>query len=620
MSANPSTTPPPARENLLTVHRQWSRWTLRRLRFNRPDLTLTLHQRDWKFTIQVDGCDPSGFQELSDFFGGRVRPATCDIDLSLEAPENAVVVAVDDDYEAELWINGEVIPTTQVNTLLGLAELNMPEGSIDFDNDRDTWVFRTFNSLSGEDAECVQRAARRIGILTEVEIVHLPPSEQPVKPPPPPPKRDGNLDLISSRYLRRSPGPYQRLVERDEDDWRSFLGRRAKGEIVPPEHPAVLNFACLYDAELCGDSRLSELLTIYDRVDIMPELHGLEWLSKHQLSLTDLQELVRLKRVRLILPYSAVNYPSDLLDAVAEVDDSSLILSRALAARSIIRGQAKEPLLYAPLTSAQRAAVLAAMSKTIADERFRGLVGSYAQFFMGQHYVFMTRGALAMLGFGVGSYLGEVFLQLANKDARVELATCGAGIEWALGLDASYIPRDFGGYDETHNSEIVASYLGRTRLKHDDPTANRMHIITDGLLGVSGVPPLEVAKNFHSLPASRFRNVARDLMGAAASASDVRVAVDRINADVKTFERRAERLRHWKVGALVAEVGLAMAHHEVGAVASVLGRYLYELLEHRIPPSIKNELGDAGKMLAGLVTGSSIDAVIVSRSKKYLNK
>jgi hypothetical protein len=180
--------------------------------------------------------------------------------------------------------------------------------------------------------------------------------------------------------------------------------------------------------------------------------------------------------------------------------------------KTIVRGQTKEPLLYAPLSSSQRAALLSAMSQFVFDERYRNLLNCYGELFSMQHHQFMMRGALGSYGFGVGAYLGEVFFKLNNQDARLELMTCGAGVEWALGLGASYIPRNYGDYDETINSNIIASYLGRTKLRQSDPVANRIHIVSDGLLAVSDVPPLEVAKNFHSLPAMRFRNLARKLM------------------------------------------------------------------------------------------------------------
>jgi hypothetical protein len=202
--------------------------------------------------------------------------------------------------------------------------------------------------------------------------------------------------------------------------------------------------------------------------------------------------------------------------------------------------------------------------------------------------------------------------------------TCGAGIEWAIGLGASYIPRDFGGYDETWNSQIIASYLGRTRLRPSDPVANRMHIISDGLLAVSGVAPLEVARNFKSLPTSRFRNIAQRLLEATASATELQEAVDHINADVKRFERRAERLARWKLEVVAVEIVAGIVDHAFGLFASVAAVWLYDKLKHhdilkaKIPDKVRNGFADAKTMLVGLATGSSLDAVVVSRSRKAI--
>ncbi len=410
------------------------------------------------------------------------------------------------------------------------------------------------------------------------------------------------------------------LVHQDEDEWREFLSRRANQEIVEPDSVNHAKSACLYDVEHCGDSRLSELLTIYERVDIMPERHSLAWSSKHQVPLADLQELVRLKRVRIILPYSAVEYPSTLIEAVAEVDRSAIVLSRALAARTIEHGQKKEPFLYAPLTSGQRAALLSGMSQTVTDDRYRGLLSAYGELFSSQHDMFMMRGALASYGVGVGTYLGNVFLQLSDKDARIEFMICGAGIEWALGLGASYVPRNYGGFDETTNSQIIASYLGRTKVLPSDPIANRMHIVSDGLLAVSGVPALEVAQNFHSLPASRFRNLVRRMMVATPSASELQEAVDQVNSDVKAFERRSDRLASWKLQVPIAGAAGSVLDNYAVSAASIGAVWLYNMLKHKIPANVHNEVADAIAMLTGLATGSSLDAVVVSRSRRAIEK
>jgi hypothetical protein len=606
-------------ENSLKVlHRRWAIAATRRFQLMHPELTLKLHGADWAYTVHVTNCPNSEFPGLAEYFYHQIRPATCDMRLSLTIPTVGEPIETLVDYEAELWLHGEALPIPAFNTLLSLAEPGLPDGGIDFDNGRNTWVFRSFNPLNDDEKACVQRATTQVGILDAIDFVEVAP--QTVPPPNrPPPKQQGDLTLITSRHLKRIAGVRYDLVQQDEDEWRAFLTRRANQEIVAPEVTATSNFACLYDVERCGDSRLSELLTLYDRVDIVPPIHDFdEWSAKHQVSLPDLQELVRLKRTRIILPYSAVEYPSALIEAVAEVDRSSMVLSRTLAAKTIVQGQMKDPLLYAPLTQGQRGGILSAMAQAVTDEKYRAILSSYGQLFSRQHDMFMLRGALGSLGFGVGAHLGEIFMKLRNKDARMELMACGAGIEWALGLGASYIPRDFGGYEESPNSRIIASFLGRVKLLPADPVADRMHIVTDGLLAVSGVPPLEVARNFDSLPASRFRSVAHGLMKATTSASELQEAVEKINADVRAFERHADRLASWKVGAIVPHVVAAAIDHQFGLFASIGAVWLYEHLEHRVPKVLRAELTDAKAMLVGLATGSSLDTVIVSRSRRAI--
>ena len=610
----------PAIGVLQAVHRQWALWTIRRFRFIHPELTMTLYGTAWQFTLYVENCDNERFPALSKVFNHSVRPASCHISLSQQIPSEGVLIDEVDNYEAELWLNGTPLPGYAVNNLISLAGPALPEGEIDFDNDQDTWVFRSFTPLTDNEKSYVQQAAVKVGLVGPVDFVVVsPPSATPPSSDSNP-GRQGNLDLTASRCLKHVPDRLRDLVHQGEDEWREFLSRRANQEIVGSDSADLVQSACLYDVEHCGDSRLSELLTIYERVDITPDRHSLDWCSKHQVPLSDLQELVRLKRIRMILPYSAAEYPSTLIEAVAEVDRSAVVLSRALAVKTIERGQKKEPLLYAPLTSGQRADILSAMSQTVADDAFRELFSSYGELFSVQHDMFMMRGALASLGFGVGAYLGSVFLKLIDNDARIELMTCGAGIEWALGLGSSYIPRDYGDYDETKNSQIIASYLGRTKFLPSDPVTNRMHVISDGLLAVSDVPALEVAKNFHSLRASRFRNLARDLMSATPSDSELQQAVEQINVDVKAFERRSKRLASWKLQVPIeGTIDIALDSFTVPA-ASIRAAWIYKMIKHKIPAKVQNELADTIAMLIGLATGSSLDAVVVSRSRKSIAK
>jgi hypothetical protein len=487
------------------LHRQWAIWSTKKLRFLYPELTAVLYKTDGRFIVHVSCTTEVGFPKLQDIFDKEIRPAASPIHLSETAPEAGARVEEETSYGAELWLNGVPLPAPLVNKLLAVAAPDVPDGSLDYAREKDTWVFRSLKKLSKTEEASVESATDKLGFLGPIRFLTV----SLVNPIPNAPqqnrKAEESLDLVTAREIRRSPGPLRKLVEPDEEEWRKFLADRANQKTA--SNPPLNNqeFACLYDVADCSDVRLSELLTLHDRIDIMPSRDDLAWLEKHRLPPGDLQELVQLRRVRLVLPHSAEKYPERLLSAVSEVDSSSLVLSRTLASKTILHGQYKEPLLYAPLTAKQRSSVLAALSRATTDQTFRALLGSYGRLFQSQHDVFMMRGALASLGFGVGAYLGEVFYQLSRQDARVELMTCGAAIEWALGLGASFIPRNLGLYDETSNSMLVASYLGRSGILHPDPATDRMHVVVDGLLALSDVPPIEVARDFRSLPAIRFR-------------------------------------------------------------------------------------------------------------------
>ena len=51
---------------------------------------------------------------------------------------------------------------------------------------------------------------------------------------------------------------------------------------------------------------------------------------------------------------------------------------------------------------------------------------------------------------------------------------------------------------------------------------------------------------------------------------------------------------------------------------SVVATWLYSVLKHKIPKKVQNEVEDAIAMLTGLATGSSLDAVVVSRSRNAI--
>ena len=223
------------------MHRRWAVFATRRLRFIHAELTLTLYGPDMAYTIHVANCDAAAFPALAKYFDHDVRPMTCNIRLSQVTPQNGDLIEEVYDYEAELWLNGVPLSMPDLNGLLSLAEPDMPEGGIDFNNSRDTWEFRSFSSLTDDEKTSVQRA--KIGIVGVVEFVKISPQSEPTKDVTSIPKRQGDLNLITSRRLSRTAGLVRDLVHQDEDEWRGFLSRRAKQEIVEPDQTTTFLFS-----------------------------------------------------------------------------------------------------------------------------------------------------------------------------------------------------------------------------------------------------------------------------------------------------------------------------------------------------------------------------------------
>lgn len=550
----------------------------------------------------------------------EIRPVTCRLRLVNAIHAGATPIDVTQDYENELWLHDSPLSVPALNQLLGLADPDVPMGGLDATPDGG-WIFKSFEALDEVQRNQLHSAMKTLGFTADVQFETVP------RPDQNPPRPSGgvaafDLSLMSSRSERLGPG-VRLLLAQDEDEWRVFLKQRGMRE---PMQPTIDESGdCLFDAADKSDVRLSELLTLYERVNLIPDHSDPSWMQRHGIGMVDLQELIGLGRCKIILPFSAARYAPALLEAVAEVDREALVLSRSLARRTIIAGQAKDPLLYGPFTASQRAGMLSLLHLTTngAGGAEGVLSQSYASILRNQHYAFMMNGATACLGGGIGAYLGELIFRLKGKDARLELSTAGAAVEWALGLGAALIPRSFsGGYDETGNCHTVASFISRSKGKPVDPVAPRMHTLVDGLLALADVPAMEVARNFKGAPAQRFRTLAARLMRQAPSMESMEEVVQQINAETQKFERRRDRLKKWQldtvaVGVLAKPVADAF-DARFGYYASVGASVLYNLLSARAPERVKEEVGTVTAVMQGLMLGASLDAVIVSRSRARL--
>lgn len=590
-----------------------------RFKLRHPMYRFSLYESpdDHRFWVHVQGAEKQ-FATLAEQFESEFRPMVVPIALISEAGSHLVPVEETQDFLSEAWLCGHPFGVWEANHLLQLTAVNMPEGSFDLAEHRNAWLFKTAEELTHEEQIRVAGGLEKLGFMGPVEF-----ASAPVQTPAPRADHVFKHQQIAPLVMSSSApsAPIRRLMERDEDQWRQSLHSRPAASVETSPEPNVS--ACLFDAGIEGPVGLSELLTLYDRIDVIPERNDPRWLSRLKIEREDFVQLVAMKRCRLVVPFSADECQPDLLEAVAELDPDGVVLSRQLTARARASAMSKDPLLYGRFSQAERTAVLQALGGVTSAPFYTAMLGSYANIFERQHWQMAMHGAMACSFLGIGWHFAEIHHRQHGSNAHLEMGTAGAGMEWAMALGATWIPRHYReGYDETRNCHMLASFMGRTPAVAQDPVTPRMHLLTDGLLALSGVPPMEVARNFDAAAVRDFRMLSRRVLREAVTLEEMAVAVQRINSETERFESRLERLASWKIHSLfagaVAKPFMDVADAQIAPYASLTVAWLAEVVRSKLLPETRARSLQTLKSMLGLALAPSSDAVVVSRSRAWL--
>ncbi|WP_458763204.1 hypothetical protein [Cupriavidus basilensis] len=615
----------PTMDALLETHRGWAKWTFLRLQLRYIAVNADLYERGYEFLILVQNI-PLPFEELSREFDHSIRPVTANIKLTQSVPPGFSRIEIRTNVPEERWLVNEPVPVGWMNRLLDLAIPQMPCGGIDFLHDQRRYVFR-HSGITDEEKSKVELACAKLGIPLPIEFRQEDPapvhqaSATSYSPP------GEALEIHTLRSLSTKDTLLRALVEHDEDEWRQFASGSGRDQAPEKSSPSP-KFQCLFDVRDGSDAQLSELLTLYDVVNVIPS-DNMDWLQRHQLTIDDAEELVNMGRLRLILPNRIEQYPSGLLSAVASVDRSALTLSRTLAVGVAKNGARKDPLLYGPFSTQERLSILSALHEHAPDDNARNLFASYGAMLEQQHRAFVMRGANACYGVGIGTHLGELLHKTKGVDARLEFSTMGASIEWAMALGASYVPRQFGAFDETHNASIFASFVNRTKVVPKQPFGERVHTVVDGLLGLSALRPIDVARNVHTQSLSRFRKIANSLISGTNSTESLSQIVANVNDDIKSFERRRSRVAPYCINAAL----LGMASKPVNDLldakfngwGSTFASYIAAIVAFQLAKSpagatLKKASEGIFDTVIGLALAPSHDAIVTWRVREELRK
>ncbi|UKE46240.1 MULTISPECIES: hypothetical protein [Xanthomonas translucens group] len=605
------------------LHERSAVWAYQRFQFAYPELVSILHGADGRYEIHVTG-HVEDWEELCRRFDSEIRPASANVKLVSDLPSTGRVdipaTAADD-----AWLINEPMTHPWINDLLSLAAPNLPAGNLVFKFELDGFFFE-HQGLSNEELACVDAAYRKLKLPGSLRFAQLPASLPEEKAAPASVMSEDFLDLPVVRRFRGSSQAIRRLVEEDEDSWRKFADSRGEMRRYKSESSRE-KFSVLFGADDLSEVKLSELLCIYDVINIVPT-YDLEWLGRHEINLGSFEELVGMGRVKLVLPVPVARYPSSLVEAAVGADSSSVILSRRLASLTVSHGQHKDPLLYGPFSNQERIDFLRVIQSVGSSTPLAPLVSAYGRVLRQQHTALFRRGAVATMEFGFGALIGDLVHATRGIDARLELSQAGAMVEWAACLGATYLPREFGDYDESRNATIIANYFNRTVGSTSGNVADRMHRVVDGLLAPRGLSPLDVARGTTAESFWKFRRLASGLLTSNVDQQELSQLVSKLNDDVSSFERRREFQARYHITTTLAELAAFPLNGKIdllfpGAsiLAASLARICKTMLKERgVFPSDDGPWGDVVDAMHGLATWTSLDAVVVSRARDSLAK
>lgn len=206
-------------------------------------------------------------------------------------------------------------------------------------------------STSQGNVQRIKEACSSFGIPIHLKLVpdNLPPAEAFRSE-----NSQGDLCLITSRRTRGYLGNVlQQKWEADEDYWldnreQLFDGTLSRVDEVLPKGFSGPASRCIVNGSVFPIQNLRSYLTIYQEVMLVFPIESsvATFLSSASVDDKDLKEAVSRGRLKILLPQSIDRYSIGLLQAIAEVNPEALLMSRRLAAATMLDSRRRCPILY----------------------------------------------------------------------------------------------------------------------------------------------------------------------------------------------------------------------------------------------------------------------------------
>ncbi|GAB1265136.1 hypothetical protein [Aurantivibrio infirmus] len=556
---------------------------------------------------------------LKDWFHYSCRPITCPIEIISKIPDGYELI--NERSESELArLFGEPLTLSELYRELYIS---LPK----------SFPFRTIESGAGkiivhvnrlltpEEENEINITFANIGVSFDIDIVAS--SEDSESNTQKTLKRsfDGLTLILSKSIQGKVSNSILASYEEDEEFWVDNRVNVFSSDIYSRNDVLTPSFlsqssACFIDATVFPPNNIRTYLPIYQRLIISMPLatHFASILNAFNVQEFELLSLIERGRVQFVLPQSIDRYNVDFIAKALEVDSSSMLFSRRLAAASVAETRLRVPFLYPPFGATVKRELLrllANVSDPIVKPLGEIMAKNLAQGWVGMERNISDRGGMGTANNGVGTIIGELIHNVAGRDLRLELITSSMSVEWAAAVGATYCPIENESYSDFGPAQLCASMYSGVR---NSPLVNPIKSLEpflEGLLTLNNdASVLEVDDVFTSSDIDRLGGYLRGV----SEIDDPIAEIGFLNDKIKKFETNQNRLNRLDILGLG---GAAVATAMTGNAYVPFGVWIAQYILKNADPS-RDVGGKAIDWIRAINTRSSTDAVLVSRLRSKI--
>jgi hypothetical protein len=604
-----------------------ARWFYNQLKLKQPHLDVRgLHVLGRRYLIVVVNASTavtSDGTELSEWVKGHhlLHAPT----VVVEAPPDGAEAVPEQSLEQFLRPTG--LSLSLPNLYLELA-LFLPRAFPDFRliNGAGTLEVSVSRKLAPDDVSALDEAIEQLQVSLPYTI-----SEDPSLTRARFQKRTRDiLRLLPSRALPDEAGKALRtLSEEDEDYWKGsraqiYTHEDADVDSALPSGWEPGPSRCVVPTSVFEAQNIRNYLSLYREVVLVAPMAPTDEkiLTSLRCTKKDLVRLAQAGRIRFLLPQALDQYDLHWLSEMAEAAPSSLLLSRRLAAATVIDTRRRLPFLYPAFSPEERHRALKVLTRaasSISDpnaSRFAvELARELGRLYADAEAMIHERGALATSTLGVGAITSAIY-KSAGRDFTLEFWSAASAVEWGALLGGTVFPVVAEKYSEERATEIVAALYSGVPVDSPQPVPSDLLEALGGLLSVNNDAPLDdFISAFGGGDVDRLRTLVATF-GAQHDVDARAAALADFNKQVRDYERSIERTKSWDLVSLLGVLGpllLPGPAKYIGIGSWLLRRVLAGHQLGKVDNATAGKLIDA---LNGPVTKSGADVVLVSRLRK----